>query len=119
MVTRPDMALPGYTIFSPDYRTAEFWVRASDTYPRRRFTLAFLLGYLLLNPLEGSHQRQQENDYEDPLYTQALEFASSLLIPTWMLEQRLSRAGAAANGRRLARVFRVSGDAMSMALKRL
>lgn len=104
---------------SADFQTAEITLNASESNARRNFTLAFLLGHLLHSPLERLRRRDGETNSWDPDNSRALDFASALLVPFWMLEPLLRTRGAPPDLRDLAHTFGVSPLAMKAAYDKL
>lgn len=104
---------------SADNETAEICLNATEPTTRRNFTLAFLLGHLLHSPLERPYRRDGSTSSRDTHDSRALDFASALLVPFWMLEPYLRNRGAPPNLRELAHTFNVSRDAMKTACDKL
>jgi IrrE N-terminal-like domain len=106
----------GRTEFSSDSETAIFWLNSRDSYPRKRFTMAFLLGCLLLNSRDRTYQRTDHTNSKNQDDKRALDFASALLMPRSILEPLVDADGPKLNVRSLARMFRVSTNAMKFTL---
>jgi hypothetical protein len=119
VIKESGMSLSGRLDVSADQETATVLVSADENETRQRFTLAFFVGHLLYSPLEKSHRRGDKTSSGNPDDGRALDFASALLIPFWMLAPRVQTAGAPPRLSELARTFRVSQLAMKAACDKL
>ena len=109
----------GHLELDADLQTAKITLNAGESKARRNFTLAFLLGHLLHSPLVHLRRRDGDTNSWDPDDSRALDFASALLVPFWMLEPRLCNRRAPPDLRDLAHTFGVSPHAMKAAYDKL
>jgi len=110
-------------------------VRAADPLVRRRFTIAHEIGHFVLRHYARRHELVHTDDEEqilyrspkaseglDPLEVQANQFAASLLMPSKLVRSEAAKIGLPLledDVKRLASVFKVSEQAMTIRLTTL